>query len=125
MFLSFLSTIALSKLSKPEIYPPRNHWIYESEEIRALWHDYLLHEKQPDTRLRRHPLLKLEENRLKLDIARSQSAIIQDEAIGEIVAMVYRNFMPGQYYSIIEWVNQTIMTSIARKKSARVSLHST
>jgi len=52
--------------------------------------------------LRRHPLLKLEENRLKLDIARSQSRIIQDEATGEIVAMVYRNFMPEDYHSIIE-----------------------
>jgi len=39
---------------------------------------------------------------LKLDIAGSQSAIIQDEAIGEIVAMVYRNIMPVDYHSIIE-----------------------
>jgi len=52
--------------------------------------------------LRRHPLVKLEDNRLKLDIAGSQSAITQDEATGEIVAMVYRNFMPGNYHSIIE-----------------------
>ena len=61
-----------------------------------------MHGKQPDSRLRIHPLLKLEENRLKLDIARSQSRIIQDEATGEIVAMVYRNFMPEDYHSIIE-----------------------
>jgi hypothetical protein len=120
-FLSSLPTIALSKLSKPEIYPPPNHWIYESEEIRALWQDHLLYGRQPDSRLRRHPLLKLEENRLKLDLTGSQSAIIQDEATGEIVAMVYRNFMPGTYHSIIEWINQTIMASITRKRSARVS----
>ena len=68
--------------------------------------------------------MKLEENRLKLDIAGSQSAIIQDKATGEIVAMVYRNFMPGNYYSIIEWINHTIMASIARKRSARVSSYS-
>jgi len=52
--------------------------------------------------LRRHPLLKLEENRLKLDITGSQSAFIQDEATREIVAMIYRNFMPEDYNSIIE-----------------------
>jgi len=61
---------------------------------------------------------------LKPEIAGSQSAIIQDEATGEIVAMVYRNFMPGHYHSIIEWINQTIMTSIARKRSATVSSYS-
>ena len=83
-----------------------------------------MHGKQPDSRLRRHTLLKLEENELKLDIAGSQSAIIQDEAIGEIVAMVYRNLMPGDYHSIIEWINQTIMASIARKRSTRVSSYS-
>jgi len=123
-FLSSLPAIALPKLSKPETYPPPNHWIYESEEILALWQDHLLHGKQPDSRLRRHPLLKSEENRLKLDIAGSQSAIIQDEATGEIVAIVYRNFKPRNYHSIIEWINQTIMASIARKKSARVSSYS-
>ena len=123
-FLSSLPAIALSKLSKPEIYPSPNHWIYESEEIRALWQDHLLHGRQPDPRLRRHPFLKLEENRLKLNIPGSQSTIIQDEATGEIVAMVYRNFMPGAYHSIIEWINQTIMASIARKRSARVSSYS-
>jgi len=123
-FLSSLPAIALSKLSKPEIYSHPNHWIYESEEIRALWQKHLLHGKQPDSRLRRHLVLKLEENRLKLDIAGSQSAIIQDEATGEIVAMVYRNFMPGNYHSIIESINYTIMASIARKKSARVSSYS-
>jgi len=123
-FLSSLPAIALSKLSKPEIYPPPNHWIYESEEIRALWQDHLLHGKQPDSRLRRHPFLILEENRLKLDITGSQSGIIQDEATGEIVAMLYRNFMPGNYYSIIECINHTIMASIARKGSARVCSYS-
>jgi len=61
---------------------------------------------------------------LKLDIPGSQSAIIQDEATGEIVAMIYRNIMPWDYYSIIEWINQTIMASIARKRSARVDSYS-
>lgn len=58
---------------------------------------------------------------MKLDIAGNQSAIIQDEASGEIVAMVYRNFMPGQYHSILEWINHTIIASVDRKRSARVS----
>ena len=122
-FLSFLPLITLSKLSQPEIYSPPNHWIHESEDILALWEDHLLHGRQPDRRLKRHPLLKLEEGQLKLDLAGNQSTIIQDEATGEIVAMVYRNFMPGQYHSILEWINHTIMTSINRKRSARVSLY--
>ena len=92
-FLSSLPAIALPKLSKPEIYSPPNHWIYESEEIRALWQDHVLHGKQPDSRLRRDPLLKLEENQLQLDIAGSQSSLIQDEATGEIVANVFRPVM--------------------------------
>jgi len=61
---------------------------------------------------------------LKLDISGSQSAFIQYEATHERVTMVYRNFMPGDYHSIIEWINQTIMASIARKRSARVSSYS-
>ena len=61
-FLSSLPALALSKLSKPVIYPPPNHWIYESEEIQALWQDHRLHGKKPDSTLRRHPLLKFEEN---------------------------------------------------------------
>ena len=60
---------------------------------------------------------------MKYDLTGNQSAIIQDKDTGEIVAMVYRNFMPEQYYSILEWINQTIMTSIDRKRSARVSLY--
>ena len=122
-FLPHLPIISLPKLSKSNLYPPPNHWIYESEEIRALWHDHLVYGRQPDTRLRRHPLLELEEGQLKYDLTGNQSAIIQDKDTGEIVAMVYRNFMPEQYHSILEWINQTIMTSIDRKKSARVSLY--
>lgn len=122
-FLSSLSTCTLSKLSTSEIYPPPNHWVYETEEIRALWEHHLLHGRQPDTWLRRHPLLLLEKSRLKLDITGDQSAIIQDEATGQIVAMVYRNFMPGQCHSILDWINTTILSSIDRKKSARVSSH--
>ena len=80
--------------------------------------------RQPDSRLRRHPLLELEEGQLKYDLAGNQSAIIQDKDTGEIVAMVYRNFIPGQYHSILEWINQTIMMSINRNRSARVSLYS-
>ena len=123
-FLSSLHTITLQKLSRPEIYPPPNHWIYESEEIHALWNDHLLYGRQPDSRLKRHPLLELQEDQLKLDITGDHSAIIQDETTGEIVAMVYRNFMPGKYHSILEWINQTIMASIDRKRSARVSSYS-
>jgi len=119
---SSIPFFTLSKLSKTETYPPPNHWIYESQEIRALWEQHLLYGKQADSRLKRNPLLALEKGRLKLDIGGSQSAIIHDEATGEIVGMVYRNFMPGQYYSILEWINRTILTSIGRKKSARVSL---
>ncbi|PUU80828.1 hypothetical protein B9Z19DRAFT_947899, partial [Tuber borchii] len=110
----------LSTLPPSDIYPPSNHWIYESEEIRALWKYHLKHGKQPDARLKRHPLQLLDESKLKLDIAGDESAIIQDQATGEIVAMVYRNFMPGQYHSILEWINATILSSIGRKKSARL-----
>ena len=120
-FLSSLSTYTLPKLPTSEIYPPPNHGVYETEEIQVLWEHHLLHGRQPDSRLRRHPLLLLEEGRLKLDIARQQSAMIQDEATGEIVAMIYRNFMPRQYHSILEWINATILASIHRKRSARVS----
>jgi len=64
-----------------------------------------LYGRQPDSRLKRHPLLELQEDRLKLDITGDHSAIIQDETTGAIVAMVYRNFMPGKYHSILEWIN--------------------
>ena len=50
--LSSLPAIALSKMSKPEIYPPSNDLIYASKQIRALWQDHLFHGKQPDSRLR-------------------------------------------------------------------------
>ena len=120
-FLPSIPISILPKLPKSEIYPPLNHWIYESEEIREHWHHHLLHGKQPDTRLRRHPLLLLEESQLKLDIAGDRSPIIRGGATGEIVAMVYRNFMPRQYHSILEWINSTILSSIDRKRSAQVS----
>lgn len=66
----------------------------------------------------------LELSQLQLDIPASQSAIIQDQDTGDIAAMVYRNFMPTQYESILDWINEIIVASIGRKKSARVSFPS-
>ncbi|PWW73761.1 hypothetical protein C7212DRAFT_91589, partial [Tuber magnatum] len=102
------------------VHPPPNHWIYKTEEIRALWEYHLKHGKQPDARLKRHPLRLLDESKLKLDIAGDESTIIQDEATDKIVTIVYRNFMSNQYHSILEWINATILASIERKKSAQL-----
>ena len=72
--------------------------------------------KQPDGRLRRHRLGKLEENRLKLHIAGSQSAIMQDEATGQIVAIVYRNFMPANYHSLLNGLTKLLWRVVLERE---------
>ncbi|PUU73019.1 hypothetical protein B9Z19DRAFT_941258, partial [Tuber borchii] len=101
-------------------YPTPNHWVLESEQIRALWAHHLQFGKQPDVRLKRHSLLMLEKSQLALDIPHTESAIILDQDSDEIVAMVYRNFISTQFESILDWINGIIVAGIRRKKSARL-----
>lgn len=117
-FLLSIETIEVQKLATH--YPPKNHWVYESKLIHGLWFARTQLEKQPDKRLKRHPMHLLDTDKLQIDVPGGKSAIFIDAASGEIVAVVIRNWVP-LYNGLVQWVDEIVVDDCKRKKSARVS----
>jgi hypothetical protein len=114
----YLSTIPrhdVEELAEP--YPPLGHWMHESDRIRELWENHLMHGKQPDKRKKRLPMLRLDPSKLALNIQRNKSALVY--AGGKLRAVVLRDFCPSK--EACEWVDNTIEENAACRKSIRVS----
>ena len=91
-FLKTINTFKISKLETP--YPAVKHWMCESDSIDNKWRDYLQKDPraQPDRRLPRLPIIRVDPAKLQLDIQINESALVYDTESGELVLLVLRNF---------------------------------
>jgi hypothetical protein len=113
----YLSTIPRHDVKQPaEPYPPLGHWMYESDHIRDLWEDHIMHGPQPDKRKKRLPMLRFDPSKLSLDIPWHESGLIY--VGGTLRAVVLRDFCPSK--EACEWVDNTIGETTACRSSIRV-----
>ena len=114
--LASIPVYYVDRLSIP--YPPDNHWVYETDDIGHQWRHDLEFGKQPDARISRKPLHKLDFSKLQYNLDVRSNAIFRDSQTGELVGLVYRNFIGRQ--DILDWAGRVIDESISMKKSVRL-----
>jgi hypothetical protein len=103
-----------------ESYPPLGHWVYESQEIYAKWHEDLCIGKQPDKRIPRRPLLRLDPAMLAGDILTDESAIFREPS-GELAGLVIRDFCPDD--PALKWSDEAIKEAVDERRSIRVWIY--
>ncbi|KAJ3875338.1 hypothetical protein F5051DRAFT_333991 [Lentinula edodes] len=99
-----------------EEYPPRDHWIVESQSIFDKWEDHILRGKQSDARKTRKELFMLDEKKLKHDIFENESASFRDEK-GELICVAMRDFCSDR--GITTWADRIVLKNVEMEKNIR------
>ncbi|KAJ3891722.1 hypothetical protein GG344DRAFT_76645 [Lentinula edodes] len=102
----------VSRLSTP--YPPKGTWIVDHDPIWDVWYNHLQHGKQPDIRIGRKPMMRVDPTALQFDLGPEQSGRFI-EANGTPVMMAIRDFC--SVAEIVSWVNDIVLRNI-RKEDA-------
>ena len=110
--------IYVSRLDTP--YPPRNHWVVESQAILDLWKHELCHGKLHDKRTKRHPIHFLDSAKLAANIGPTEDAFIYDAATRELICAVIRNF--SSLAGPLDWVDFIVQEALAYRKPTRVCI---
>ncbi|KAJ3889767.1 hypothetical protein GG344DRAFT_51006 [Lentinula edodes] len=111
-----IPTYSVSALA--EEYPPRDHWIVESQSILGRWEEHLLRGKQSDVRKTRKELFMLDSEKLKFDILEQESAAFRDEK-GELVCVAMRGLCSDP--NIVNWADSRVQKNVEIEKNIRVS----
>lgn len=118
LFFAQVPVIFLSKRDTP--YPPPKYWVVESDTIDMQWRYHIEHGKQPDSRLPRYPLLRMDSERLQKDVGSDESVLILDERTHEIVMLILRNFT--DHPALLDHIGNVIKRAVQYRRSMRVSV---
>jgi hypothetical protein len=118
VFLQTIKTVKLSKLETP--YPPMKHWMCESASIDNKWRDYLEKDPraQPDHRLPRLPIFRVDPTKLQLDIQVDESTLVYDAKSGKLILLVLRKF--GGDGNLLAHIDGIIKQAVEYRRSIRV-----
>lgn len=108
----------VSRLSAP--YPPKGFWIVDHDPIWDLWYNHLQYGKQPDARIARRPMMRVDSTALQFDLGPEESGRF-NESDGTPVMMVMRNFC--SLVEIVSWVNDIVLRNVACQRNVRVCAH--
>ena len=99
-------------------YPPAGKWVLESSKTEQLWVQKLLHNPQPDRRLKWHLIQCLVWEQLALNVPPNADAIIYDAQTGHLALLVLRNFCmhPG----LLDFIDEVVNLAVAMKQSIQV-----
>ncbi|KAF8315567.1 hypothetical protein F5887DRAFT_1072859 [Amanita rubescens] len=82
--------IYIPRLHDP--YPPRGHWVADSQLIRSCWEYELQCGRLHDKRTGRHPMHIIDYTRLAINVLPGQDVFIYDAATRALICVVVRNF---------------------------------
>jgi hypothetical protein len=108
--------IYLPRLPTP--YPPRSHWVADTEHIKKLWMPELVHAKLHDKCTKRHPIEVLDHTRLALNVLPGEEIFIHNAANGALACIIMQNFasLPGP----LAWVDHVVQESVTYRHPAQV-----
>jgi hypothetical protein len=118
-FLSTVQVIHLSPLTAP--YPPKYHWMVESDAIADKWRYYIEEGKQPDERAPRYPLFHVDPLKLQKDVSSDESIIVFDKTTHKLEMLILRNF--SNHPALLDHLGNVIRRAVEYRKSMRVSLN--
>lgn len=116
--LKLVDTIYVQQLPKGDEYPPRKHWVFESDEIYQKWRWYIKGGPLPDKRENIRSMFYLEPQKLQLDIAPDRSVIVRDKTTHELVLLIIRDFTMDR--ELLDHVNNAIMHNLEVRQDIRV-----
>ncbi|KAF8351718.1 hypothetical protein F5887DRAFT_874065 [Amanita rubescens] len=99
-------------------YPPRNHWVIESQAILDLWKRELCHGKLHNKRTKRHPIHFLDPSKLAANIGPTEDAFIYDAATKELICVIIRNL--SSLVGPLEWVDYIVQEALVYRKPTRL-----
>ncbi|KAJ3753728.1 hypothetical protein EV360DRAFT_52978 [Lentinula raphanica] len=106
----------ISRLDAP--YPPVGHWMVDHEPIWSIWHHHLQHGKQPDRRIPRKPMMRVDLALLQWDLQETSSAIFEDIVDGKPLMIVVRDICAVR--EVVHWVNDIVLKNVASQRNVRV-----
>ncbi|KAK7051219.1 hypothetical protein VNI00_004719 [Paramarasmius palmivorus] len=98
-------------------YPPRDVWLYDSQEAADKWRKKITRGRLPDKRKKRKPMHKVKLDQLLHNVKEGDSARFVDEN-GALVFLVIRNFCPSQ--RIQEWADSVAHRNVDDRKCIRL-----
>lgn len=104
----------------PDFYPPVGKHVAETEDIRRKWAAYFERGRQPDGRLTRRPVHRLNPDHIQLVVPADESCEIYDKSTGELVGVVIRDFCPVP--EVVDWAEEILEQGVGWKRSVRASL---
>jgi hypothetical protein len=108
----------LSALPAGKEYPPRAHWLVETQELYDMCVPYLEHQKLADERRGRFPVHCVVEGNMQMVIPEGVSCLIYDRETNALVCSVVRNFSRSQ--SLLNWVSSVVGEGVDTRKSVQV-----
>lgn len=108
--------IYIPRLDTP--YPPRNHWVADTQDTRDMWERHLSVRRLRDKRTGYHPMHLIDYTRLAANILPGEDVFIYDSTTRLLACAVIRNFacLPGP----LAWVDFVIQEAIAYRLPTRV-----
>jgi hypothetical protein len=116
--IKVVDTIYLQQLPEGNEYPPRKHWVFESDEIYNKWRWYIKGGPLPDKRENIRSMHHLEPQKLQLDIGPDRSIIVRDKTTHKLVLLVFRDFTMD--HELLAHVNNAIMCNLEARQDIRV-----
>ncbi|KAK7054496.1 hypothetical protein VNI00_003694 [Paramarasmius palmivorus] len=100
-----------------EEYPPRNVWLYDCQLAGLKWREHISTGKQPDQRVKRKEMHKVDPSKLDYDIKAGESARFVNEQ-GELVMLIIRDFCASD--KMTQWADAVANRNVDVRKSIRL-----
>jgi hypothetical protein len=102
----------IPRLNEP--YPPKNHWVVETQPIWDMWKHHLTHRKLHDKRTGKHPMDLLDYNKLAANIPPGNDAFIYNATTCSLICVVIQNLCC--LHDPLAWVDYVVQEAVDHRR---------